>query len=470
MKKLIFILSITILAILASCNDSNQGVLQKAHNASAKERPISSYLGFYLSSSDVPVPIVMRDGDVYRATICTDQTDNPLTSDIHEEPGLVLYTKILDITNQASGQRDFPFMVWNNNLYMAHKGSDDIFSFYYVKILEDRELGTSDLSEAREKNKVTIYTTSDNNSESLTNIVEFNASNNASGKVQILYKVKGERRSDCTDEHGNLVGNEWKQRHYGVINWNEISSSEPTKLTLTNEAMVPTNAIIIGDGVLKVTTDDPEIEELEDDLNDLYVMRNGEMRKVRTGTTYSNFPLGSDGAYALLADGKIYSINYNYNDENEYTATLTNNDAFTFDVYKREGNYVPFFRDEGYMYDETGAQIGTQKHHIVGYISGNGIYWVEDFTDDTLSDQSKAIPKLLGISNDNDIIPIAFIGTGTRTIDGEPHPEYLIVTQNNGFYVLQPTQGDNNRGKMEKVDPDADYTSFDNFEFIGATN
>ena len=299
-------------------------------------------------------------------------------------------------------------------------------------------------------------------------IVEFNASNTASGKVQILYIVEGERRSDCTDEYGNLVGDKWKKRHYGVINWTNSNS-----LTVINEAMVPTNAIIIGDGILKATTDDPEIEELGDNLNDLYVWRtdskyqNGHMYTVRTGNTYSNFPLGSDGAYALLADGNIYSIDYNYTEEGTtYDATLTNNNIFTFDVYKREGNYVPFFRDEGYMYDETGAPIGTQKHHIVGYISGNGIYWVEDFTDETLSDQSEAIPKLLGISNDNDIIPIAFIGTRTRTIEGEPpHPEYLIVTQNNGFYVLQPTQGDNNRGKMTKVEADANY-SFSQFEFI----
>ena len=36
---------------------------------------------------------------------------------------------------------------------------------------------------------------------------------------------------------------------------------------------------------------------------------------------------------------------------------------------------------------------------------------------------------------------------------------------NNGFYVLQPTQGDNNRGKMTKVEADAGY-SFSQFEFI----
>ena len=288
-------------------------------------------------------------------------------------------------------------------------------------------------------------------------IVEFYSSNIATGKVQILYKVKGEERNGTSPNR--LL------RHYGAIDWSNFTSpGDLTEVNLSNHATVPTNAIIIGDGVLKVTTDDPDIEDFEDDLNDLYIWRNGNMYTVRTGTTYSNFPLGSDGAYALLADGKIYSINYNYS-EGKYDATLTNNDAFTFDVYKREGNYVPFFRDEGYMYDENGDQIGTQKHHIVGYISGNGIYWVEDFTDETLSDQSKAIPKLLGISNDNDIIPIAFIGTDERIIDGEPHPEYLIVTQNNGFYVLQPTQGDNNRGKMTKVEADAGY-SFSQFEFI----
>lgn len=457
MKKLIFIFSITILAILASCNDSNQGVLQSAHNATAEERPISSYLGFYKSNdNDVPVPVIMRDGDVYRAIICDEDMDEPITN-THYRKGEVIYSKILDVTNQATGQRDFPFMAYDGKLYMSYKDGD-IFAFYYVNIPETGEISNKTLVSARESenNKVTISSETDTVIEK---IVEFNASNTASGKVQILYKVEGERRSDCTDEYGNLVGDKWKKRHYGVINWTNSNS-----LTVINEAMVPTNAIIIGDGILKATTDDPEIEELGDNLNDLYVWRtdskyqNGHMYTVRTGNTYSNFPLGSDGAYALLADGNIYSIDYNYTEEGTtYDATLTNNNIFTFDVYKREGNYVPFYRDE------------TNKH-IIGYISGNGIYWVEDYNDETL--EGNATPKLLGISNDNDIIPIAFIGTRERPnpdTPAEPYPEYLIVTQNNGFYVLQPTQGDNNRGKMEKVDPDADYTSFNNFEFIGET-
>ena len=460
MKKLIFILSIALLAILASCNDSNQGVLQSAHNATAEERPISSYLGFFDS-----MIYVIRDGDLFRAST--------------NGSGTVEYTKILEVTYQTesteTANHDFPFLVYDKYVYIASNAPETTssdnessssdehqdpapYKFYRVHISDIEKHVTnkngettypkpSDIPE-NEKESFSITSTSITPDKP---IVEFYSSNIASGKVQILYKVLGEERGGA---------NYTTTRHYGVIEWTEFRSlSKDGTITLTNQDdTIPTNAIIIGDGVLKATTDDPEIEDFEDDLNDLYIWRNGKMHTVRTGTTYSNFPLGSDGAYALLADGKIYSINYNYS-EGKYNATLTNNDAFTFDVYKREGNYVPFYRDET-----------TTRHHIVGYISGNGIYWVEDFTDDTLSDQSKAIPKLLGISNDNDIIPIAFIGTGTRTIDGEPHPEYLIVTQNNGFYVLQPTQGDNNRGKMEKVDPDADYTSFDNFEFIGATN
>ena len=446
MKKLIFILSIALLAILASCNDSNQGVLQSAHNATAEERPISSYLGF----SDKMI-YVIRDGDLFRAST--------------NGSGTVEYTKILEVTYQTesteTANHDFPFLVYNNYVYIASNDDSNSsdsnesvpYKFYRVKL--------SDIPNPKMENGEEIYPKpSDIDSQykdeftikgdSITAdepIVEFYSSNIATGKVQILYKVKGEERNGTSPNR--LL------RHYGVIDWSNFMSSDDdlTEVNLHNHATVPTNAIIIGDGVLKVTTDDPDIEDFEDDLNDLYIWRNDKMYTVRTGTTYSNFPLGSDGAYALLADGKIYSINYNYS-EGKYNATLTNNDAFTFDVYKREGNYVPFYRDET-----------TTRHHIVGYISGNGIYWVEDFTDETLSDQSEAIPKLLGISNDNDIIPIAFIGTDERTIDGEPHPEYLIVTQNNGFYVLQPTQGDNNRGKMTKVEADAGY-SFSQFEFI----
>ena len=437
MKKLIFIFSITILAILASCNDSNQGVLQSAHNATAEERPISSYLGFYDG-----MIYVIRDGDLFRAST--------------NGSGTVEYTKILASNAPETTSSD------NESSSSDEHQDPTPYKFYRVLITNIKNIDgkaprPSDIDKEY-KEKFTISGASIN--ENGDNIVEFYSSNIAPGKVQILYKVLGEERGGA---------NYTKTRHYGIIEWDDFRElSEGGTLTLKNQPAaddeVPTNAIIIGDGVLKATTDDPEIEDFEDDLNDLYIWRNNKMYTVRTGTTYSNFPLGSDGAYALLADGKIYSINYNYS-EGKYDATLTNNDAFTFDVYKREGNYVPFFRDEGYMYDENGDQIGTQKHHIVGYISGNGIYWVEDFTDETLSDQSKAIPKLLGISNDNDIIPIAFIGTNERTIDGETHPEYLIVTQNNGFYVLQPTQGDNNRGKMTKVEADANY-SFSQFKFI----
>lgn len=460
MKKLIFIFSITILAILASCNDSNQGVLQSAHNATAEERPISSYLGF----SDGMI-YVIRDGDLFSAST--------------NGSGTVEYTKILEVTYQTesteTANHDFPFLVYDKYVYIASNAPETTssdnessssdehqdstpYKFYRVLITNIKNIDgkaprPSDI-DSQYKDEFTIKGDSITTDEP---IVEFYSSNIATGKVQILYKVKGEERNGTSPNR--LL------RHYGVIDWSNFTSpGDLTEVNLSNHATVPTNAIIIGDGVLKATTDDPEIEDFEDDLNDLYIWRNNKMYTVRTGTTYSNFPLGSDGAYALLADGKIYSINYNYS-EGKYNATLTNNDAFTFDVYKREGNYVPFFRDEGYMYDETGAPIGTQKHHIVGYISGNGIYWVKDFTDETLSDQSEAIPKLLGISNDNDIIPIAFIGTDERIIDGEPHPEYLIVTQNNGFYVLQPTQGDNNRGKMTKVEADAGY-SFSQFEFI----
>ncbi len=426
MKKALIILIAALLILLASCNDSLQGVLQAAHNATEEDKPNSAYLGTNGSSL-----IIIREGDVYSAS--------------DSSTGEVKYTKLLDITNQASGSRDFPFMAYGEHLYMATNTvteayPDGTFRFYRIRISDiqsfkdansDNQITPADIPDSyKSSNRVTI------SGEKISgdNIVEFNATNNTPGKTQVLYKVEGERRSDYVDpENPSAVSDhydDWKNRHYGVIEW-----TSSTSLNIKNHALVPTNSIIISDGVLKSTTDDPEIEEFKDDVNDIYIWRNGAIHKVYTGTTYYNFPMGSDGSYALLANGELYSIDYTYRSE-DYDATLARHSSFTFDPYKREANYVPFFRS---------------GNSIIGYISENGIYWREDITDTSATSSNKSIPRMLGVREDNDIIPLSFIGTNGNT-------EFLIMTQNNGFYVLQPTAGENGRGKMTRIQEDSGYT------------
>ena len=130
MKKSLIILIAALLILLASCNDSLQGVLQAAHNATEEDKPNSAYLGTNGSSL-----IIIREGDVYSAS--------------DSSTGEVKYTKLLDITNQASGSRDFPFMAYEGYLYMATNTvteayPDGTFRFYRIKISDIKSFGDAD--------------------------------------------------------------------------------------------------------------------------------------------------------------------------------------------------------------------------------------------------------------------------------------------------------------------------------------
>ncbi len=377
-----------VILLFPSCNDGSWGVLQYAHNASEEDSSKNSaYLGVDGNSL-----IIIREGDVMRA------------SDSAEGDGSIVYSKILELSSPGATVVDFPFMACDGYLYMASKDVDTgVYSFYRLRIPSS---GQIDLDTAA-RTAVTI----EGEAISGDNVLEFNASCITPGKVQILYKVRGE-----TGE------NRSHNRHYGVIEW-----SGSTTLTLVDQAEVPTNSIIIGDGILKCTTDDPELDYV-DDMNDLYIYRNGTMHKVYTGTTYYNFPMGSDKSYAILANGELYAIDYTYS-ERGYTAALTRHSAFTFDPYKREGNYMVTYQN---------------GNSIIGFISENGIYWREDITDTSASSSNLSIPRLKTINEDNDIIPLSFIGAASSE-------EYLLLTQNNGFYVLQPNGGTSGRGAMQKL-------------------
>ena len=128
--------------------------------------------------------------------------------------------------------------------------------------------------------------------------------------------------------------------------------------------------------------------------------------------------MGSDGEYAAFMNGYLYTVG-NQTTRTGYDAEIKRYNSVNFDAYSRASNLMVCYDD--------GA-------NIIGYIHNNGIYWRS----------GKGTPVLRTISDEADITPLSFIGKNSSG-------EYLLSTQDNGFYVLNPTGISANRASTEKI-------------------
>ena len=153
---------------------------------------------------------------------------------------------------------------------------------------------------------------------------------------------------------------------------------------------------------------------------------------VYTAHDSRDYPMGSDGNYAALASGEICAIDTSYK-ENGYDGRLRQSDL-RFDVLDREVNYLTIYRD---------------GNSVVGYLSDNGIYWREDINDKSESN-NKSRPSIISVTEDADVVPLCFAGK-----HASKDREYLMITQDNGFYVVRPEESGTQR--LEKIRSGSGY-------------
>ena len=389
MKKRILLILLAIL-LIASCNDSSRGVLQWAYQFAEEEESFNqSYLG-----NDGKAIYLERDWDIYKAYSASRDNANGYE---------IRYEKVLESSSDA----EFPFAVQDGFLYMAYKDSaSGLFRFFRVEIPETGEIAPEDFENAKTNNQCTVSGNP--------NITGFAVSRIAVDKIQTLYILQGESHLDYA--------------HYALV---EIDGTM-LELTSNIDGRLPSNSQMIGDGVLKATSDDPEIDGMPDNMNDLWIIKDGEALKIQTSHDALDYPMGSDGDYAAIASGEICPIDTSYK-EGGYDGRLRQMDL-RFDVLDREDNYLTTYRD---------------GNSVVGYISDNGIYWREDVTD-TSETNNKSRPSIISVSEDADVVPLCFAGkheTNSR--------EYLMITQDNGFYIVRPES--TGTARLEKIRTGSNY-------------
>lgn len=390
MKKRILLILLAIL-LIASCNDSSRGVLQWAYQfAEEEENYNQSYLG-----NDGTNIYLERDWDIYKAY--SSPRENANGNEIR-------YEKILE----SSRDDEFPFAVQDGLLYMAYKDrTTGLFNFFYIEIPESGEITKEAAEAAKTENQCTVSGL-DN-----PNITSFAVSRIAVDKIQTLFVLQGASKLDPTN--------------YAVIEINDAS----LEFTSVVSGTLPANSQMIGDGVLKATSDDPEID-IPDNMNDLYLIEDGKALKIHTFHDSLDYPMGSDGQYAAIASGEICPIDRSYS-ENGYNGRLRQGEL-RFDVLDREDNYLTIYKD---------------GNSIVGYLSDNGIYWREDITDDS-EVNNKSRPSIVSVSEDADVVPLCFVGKhGTKS------HEYLMITQDNGFYIVRPQA--TGTARLEKIRTGSEY-------------
>ena len=400
MKRITLLLLTITTILLSSCNDSSRGVLQWAYQLAAEEE---SYNQSYLGHDDTNI-YLERDWDIYRAY------SRERSNGGYE----IVYEKILE----SSADDPFPILVENGNIYMAYKNGST-FSFFYIPIPEEGQITSEAYSDAmtNTSNKCTLSGVSGEISKfGLSSVI----ARDESGKIyhQVVYKLAGEGLLDDS--------------HYALI-----KSASNNTITLSSPVSVPTNSQIIGDGVLKATSDDPEIN-IPDNMNDLYLINGTSKLRIRTYHDSLDYPMGSDGHYAAMASGEICAIDLNEKPEG-YDGRL-HQSTLRFDVTDREGNYLITYKD---------------GNSIIGYLSDNGLYWREDITDRNESTH-KSQPDIISVSEDSDIMPLSFVGKHKTKAN-----EYLLITQDNGFYILRPHASGVQR--LEKIRSGSSYQLSDFF-------
>ncbi len=387
-KRILLIISAILL--IASCNDSSRGVLQWAYQFAEEEESFNqSYLG-----NDGTNIYLERDWDIYRAYSAERENANG---------NEIKYEKVLESSSDA----EFPIAVQDGFIYMAYKDkASGLYRFFRIEIRETGEISREDVEEAIENNQCIV-----SGNPAMTG---FAVSRIAADKIQTLYILQGEGHLDPA--------------HYAVI---EING---TTLELTSgiDGILPSNSQMIGDGVIKATSDDPEIDGMPDNMNDLYIIKDGAALRIQTSHDSLDYPMGSDGDYAAIASGEICPIDSSYK-ENGYDGRLRQGEL-RFDVLDREDNYLTIYRD---------------GNSVVGYLSDNGIYWREDVTD-TSETNNKSRPSIISVSEDADIVPLCFAGK-----HASKSREYLLITQDNGFYIVRPEK--TGTARLEKIRTGSEY-------------
>ena len=228
------------------------------------------------------------------------------------------------------------------------------------------------------------------------------------------------------------------------------ASTTPSNLTTSGISFsddpveVPENAEIVGSKSLRVRTEDPELD-YDDNLNELYLIEDNELKKVYVHLSDPDyFACGtdtiSDTKYAAFMNGYIYKLEES--DRSGY-AYERGDKAASFSEYERNNNLLVTY-DDG--------------NNIVGYFYDTGVYLRVDY----------GSPVVRSITDDANVFPLCILGHRTNS---SGYTEYLMLTQNNGFFVIEPYYHlKTSRSYITKVDNSsssyniADYLSGDEDE------
>ena len=378
-KKFFILIIVSIVLLFLGCNEDGLGVLQSVHNATKEEGTYNQmFLGVDTDDTGTYIYLV-RNWDVYRV------------QSVEKSSGKykLVYTKLVELSTHKNNL--VPIAYNDGYLYFGRLDDDDsAYSFYYVSVDDclEADIGVNDITE----------TVSFGDYDE---ILEFSASRLSMDEVQFLFLIE--------NDDGDEV--------------RVFASTDPENLTTSGISLdytlegVPTNAGIIGHWALRVRTDDPELDGLKDELNELYLVSEGddglELLHIYNKLSYKYFAFGFDGFgdtnYAAFFNGYIYEVSYETT-KSGYDGQLGSK-KISFDTYKRQNNVIAFYEDD--------------DGNVIGYLSKNGVYWRS----------GGGTPVLRTVSDDSNIVPIMFLAAGTNE-NGDP--EYLLLTQDNGFFIVEP--------------------------------
>lgn len=208
-------------------------------------------------------------------------------------------------------------------------------------------------------------------------------------------------------------------KHYGFIDRESASTSG---ITIEGGAEVHAASAIFGDRAVRVYTDDSDLDY--SDMNHFYWMSEDgttvEKEADFTKGDYDYLPVSSDGSYVITLDGDLYNLE------------TDRHSGFVDDLIYRVNDIMPVFTNDN------GDKIG--------YLYQGGIY---------VNQTGQESPYLIKCSDDNDLITSAWIGSKDNN--------YLMATQENGFWIVSLREDSNGRytGSIHEYthtdDPNAEF-------------
>ena len=380
MRKHIFsAICIMIAALtLVSCNlDSGQGVYQKVFNDTAKNYPkIQTVLG----TIDGKLMIYAN-------------------YDLYSFDGSEKWTNEADLsayTGQNGGYGYVPFMAADGRIFFSYvdnagtaERSDDRYRFF-SSTLDEIKAGL-EKEENRHEVEVTLP------SGESTEVIMFNGLYNFTmDETAVLYTLS-------TDNQG-ITDPDDKITHYGYI---EKDSASAESFTIRGGAPVHSSSTIIGYRAVRTYADDSEIEIGDTPLSDtnrLYLISDdgGSSTRLDVGDVdYDNIVVGTDHEFFITLEGDLYRIT-----GTNFESVDTN---FANDLSYRNNTIIPMYEDD--------------SGNMIGYLYEEGIYI------NAHDKAANALPVKVNISDDNDLVTSCWIGD-----DGNGN--YLMVTQENGFWII----------------------------------